>query len=165
MMTNLNNSEKKITILGIGNILFSDEGIGVHLVHQLMEEWSHLEERVELVDGATDGLVLLDIVERSSHLIIIDSINAGKKPGTIIEVEQEEIPKYMGVKISLHQQSFMEVLALATMRGAIPEEMYMVGVQPLSLEWEVGLTPVVEEKLPQLKTLIQNRLQRWGVNV
>lgn len=107
----------KITILGIGNTLFSDEGVGIHLL-PLLEDALVDYEDIEIIEGLTDGMKLLGPVEDAEKLIIIDAINAGKEPGTIITLVGDEIPAYFGIKMSIHQLGFQEVLMAAKLRSA-----------------------------------------------
>jgi hydrogenase maturation protease len=117
---------KRPVVLGLGNPLFQDEGLGIHVIHQLMQ--GSLAEKADLVDGGTDGLMLLGTVEAAQHLLVIDAIDGGFPPGTIKQWEAEQIPLFTYGKISPHQLGFQEVLALARMRSKFPEQMILLGV-------------------------------------
>mgnify|MGYP001240594092 CR=1 FL=1 len=95
-------------VLGLGNTLNRDEGVGVHALAPLASRLG-AQEAVELLDGGTLGLNLLPIVEECSHLLVLDAVNAGKSPGTVVELRREQIPLYSGVKLSEHQVTFQEV--------------------------------------------------------
>jgi len=153
----------KITILGIGNTLYSDEGVGVQII-PILEELinDHDEEVVEIIEGATDGMKLLGPVEDCDYLIIIDAINAGKEPGTIITISNDEIPKYFGIKMSIHQVGFQEVLFAARIRERLPKEMIMFGIQPESLKLGVELTETVKNRLSELANLIKEQVNLWS---
>lgn len=151
---------RKITILGIGNTLFTDEGVGIHLLPILQEKFKN-EEDIEIIEGLTDGMKLLGPVEDSENLIIIDAINAGKDPGTIISLQGDEIPAYFGVKMSIHQMGFQEVLLAAKLRERYPKRIAMFGVQPASLELGVELTKTISEKLPGLTAAVINQVDDW----
>lgn len=153
-------TDKKITILGIGNTLFTDEGVGIHLL-PLLEEALKDYENVEIIDGQTDGMKLLGPVEDAQNLIIIDAINAGKEGGTIIKLEGDEIPAYFGIKMSIHQLGFQEVLFAAKMRERYPEQIIMFGMQPTSLELGVELTETNRERLEDLAKEVINQVNRW----
>ncbi|OIJ15779.1 hydrogenase maturation protease [Anaerobacillus arseniciselenatis] len=153
--------QKQITILGIGNTLYSDEGVGVQVIPLLEDILKDYESKVEIIEGATDGIKLLGPVEDTEYLIIIDAINADKEPGSIITVDQDEIPKYFGVKMSIHQVGFQEVLFAAQIRENLPKQMIMFGIQPESLKLGVELTDTVKSKLPDLACLIKEKVESW----
>jgi hydrogenase maturation protease len=150
-------------VLGLGNILNTDEGAGV-------EALSHLQAAlgpspaVELLDGGTLGLDLLPIVEDCSHLLILDAVNAGQSPGVVVELERDEIPLYSGVKLSEHQVSFQEVLGLAALRGLLPAKLHLIGVQPQTLAPGVGISPTVHAALPAMTLRALAVLSRWGLH-
>jgi hydrogenase maturation protease len=153
-------TDKKITILGIGNTLFTDEGVGIHLL-PLLEEALKDNENIEIIDGQTDGMKLLGPVEDAQNLIIIDAINAGKEGGTIIKLEGDEIPAYFGIKMSIHQLGFQEVLFAAKMRERYPDQIIMFGMQPTSLELGVELSETNRERLEDLAKEVINQVNRW----
>lgn len=163
---NLDQKTKKITILGIGNTLYSDEGVGVQVIPILKEliNVNH-EGGIDIIEGATDGMKLLGPVEDCDYLIIIDAINAGKKPGTLITIRNEEIPKYFGIKMSVHQVGFQEVLFAARIRDCLPKEMIMFGIQPESLNLGVELTETVKSSLPELANLIKQQVELWSEKI
>lgn len=155
-----NNNRKQITILGIGNTLYSDEGLGVYALSPL-EKLYGTDDQVELVYGATDGMSLLSVVEDTDYLMVLDAINAGKEGGHIIQLQGDEIPNYYGVKMSIHQLGFQEVLLAAQLRERYPEHFLMIGMQPTSLELNVGLTKTNESKLPELVQLVESQINNW----
>ncbi|MEH7113478.1 HyaD/HybD family hydrogenase maturation endopeptidase [Neobacillus niacini] len=152
--------EPKITILGIGNTLFSDEGVGIHVLPLVEEELKGFEN-IEIIEGLTDGMRLLGPVEDAENLIIIDAINAGEQPGTIITLVGDEIPAYFGIKMSVHQMGFQEVLMAAKLRERYPKQIVMYGMQPSSLELGVELTETNEKKLVELKDVVINQVNVW----
>lgn len=155
-----NQPEKKITILGVGNTLFQDEGVGVHIL-PLLEEAIGEDPLVEIIEGSTDGMRLLGPIEETNHLIIIDAINAGKPGGTLITLVGDEIPAYFGVKMSIHQLGFQEVLGAAMLRDRYPKNIIMFGMQPTALELGVGLTEANERMLPELVDLVIQQVNNW----
>lgn len=157
-------SEKQITIIGIGNTLYSDEGVGVHLLPQLNEALKDYDH-VEIIEGATDGIKLLEPVEDAEYLIIVDAVNAGKQPGELITLRNREIPKYYGVKMSVHQVGFQEVLFAADLRGKLPKEMVLFGIQPASLELGLELSETVKENLPQLIKEVVEQVEMWSGSI
>lgn len=125
---------KKILILGIGNILWADEGFGVRAVEEL-NQYYQFDKNVTLMDGGTQGIYLVQYVEETDILVVFDAIDYGLKPGDIKLIEGDDVPKYMGAKkMSLHQTGFQEVLMMADMLERYPEHLLLVGVQPYDLE-------------------------------
>ncbi len=127
-------TNRRTLILGIGNILWADEGFGVRAVESLHRNWD-FDDSVALMDGGTQGIYLLQHVEDADILVIFDAIDYGLAPATLKLVEGDAVPNYMGAKkVSLHQTGFQEVLAMAEMLGRLPEHMLLVGVQPVQIE-------------------------------
>jgi hydrogenase maturation protease len=152
---------KNITILGIGNTLFSDEGVGIHLL-PILEAALKNYENIEIIEGLTDGMKLLGPVEDAENLIIIDAINAGKPGGSIIKLEGDEIPAYFGIKMSIHQLGFQEVLLAAKMRERYPKQIVMFGMQPTSLELGIGLTETNQARLEELAQRVIDQVMIWS---
>ena len=126
--------KQQILILGIGNVLWADEGFGVRCVEYINERYL-LPDNVEILDGGTQGLYLVQHVQQCDVLIVFDAVDYGLKPGTMKIVLGDDVPKFMGAKkMSLHQTGFQEVLALAEFAGGYPDELLLVGVQPEALE-------------------------------
>lgn len=157
--------EKKteVLILGIGNLLWADEGVGVRCAEALAAEWQ-LPPGVEVMDGGTQGLYLLPYVQAARRLIVFDAVDYGLAPGTLKLVEDDEVPRFMGAKkMSLHQTGFQEVLAAAALTGQHPEHMLLIGVQPAELDDYGGsLREVVRAQIPDCIELAIDRLAAWG---
>jgi len=156
-----NKPNRKI-ILGLGNTLNKDEGLGVHALKSLELLLGEIEE-LEFVDGGVLGLNLLPWVEESSHLLIIDAINAGKEPGSVIEMTGDQIPMYTGIKMSDHQITFQEVLGLAKFREKLPLNLHLIGAQPIDLAIGLDLSPQIESKIPEIVKRAENHLSDWGL--
>jgi len=150
-----------VLVLGLGNLLNSDEGLGVHAVRALQSGHGGRFPKAAFVDGGVLGLNLLPLVEEAPALLLIDCVQAGRPPGTIIELAAEQIPRYSGVKLSQHQTTFQEVLGLAEIRGALPERLHLVGVQPASLALGTELSPVVRASLPGVLLAVERQLHAW----
>jgi hydrogenase maturation protease len=156
---------KRKVVLGLGNLLEKDDGFGVRVVQALEAELGQELRRagIELVDGGTLGLNLLPVVESCSHLLVVDAVEAGQAPGTLVELSKEQIPLFGGIKLSQHQVTFQEVLALAGLRGYLPEQVYLIGIQPAEVASSLELSPAVEEKLPQAIYRAVEVLRAWGI--
>jgi hydrogenase maturation protease len=150
-------------VLGLGNLLNCDEGVGVYALQQLAARQASPPPEVEFVDGGTLGLNLLPLIEECSHLLLLDAVSAGQSPGAVVELRRDEIPLYSGVKLSQHQLTFQEVLGLAQFRGKLPEHLHLVGVQPDDLSIGLELSPAVTAALPQLLARAETVLREWGL--
>ncbi len=156
--------EAPIVVLGIGNVLWADEGFGVRCVEALQQGWD-FAEHVRLVDGGTQGLYLIHHVQEAKKLLILDAVDYGLAPGTLHTVENDDVPRFLGAKkMSLHQTGFQEVLQLAQLTGHFPEEVLLIGCQPQELEDYGGsLRPVVRQALDRALPMAVERLRAWGV--
>ncbi len=155
--------DETIVVLGIGNVLWADEGFGVRCVEALQRRWN-FGEHVQLVDGGTQGLYLVQHVQSARKLLIFDAIDYGLPPGTLRVIEGEEVPRFMGAKkMSLHQTGFQEVLALAQLTESYPEQVVLIGCQPEELEDYGGsLRESVKTALEDALALALLRLREWG---
>ena len=155
-----------ILVLGIGNVLWADEGFGVRAVAALHEGWSFPPE-VRLLDGGTQGLYLLGEIQGIDRILVFDAIDYKLEPGKMLVLRDAEIPAYLATgKMSPHQTSFQEVLALAQLTGWKPKAVTLVGVQPLELRDFGGtLTPVVKAAMPGALEQGLAQLAQWGVPI
>ncbi len=111
---------QRVLILGIGNVLWADEGFGVRAVEELARRWK-FPDHVTLLDGGTQGLYLLPFLEEADVLLVFDAVDYGLEPGTIKVVEDDEVPRFMGAKkMSLHQTGFQDVIATAQLMDQCP---------------------------------------------
>jgi len=149
-------------VLGIGNTLNRDEGLGVVALQALQSELPD-STGLEFLDGGTLGLNLLTIVEDASHLLILDAVDAGVEPGTVVELNRDEIPLFSGVKMSEHQITFQEVLGLAKIRDRLPENLHLVGVQPSDMQIGVGVSPAVEGVMKKVLERSKRVLRGWDL--
>jgi hydrogenase maturation protease len=155
--------KEDIVVLGIGNVLWADEGFGVRCVEALQQHWS-FAPHVQLVDGGTQGLYLIRHVQGARKLLIFDAIDYGLAPGTLKLIENDDVPRFMGAKkMSLHQTGFQEVLSLAQLTEQYPEQVLLIGCQPEELEDYGGsLRASVRLALEDAIALGVDRLREWG---
>lgn len=151
-----------VLVLGIGNLVMSDDAVGVFVVQRLLEKY-RFPENVEIMDGGTLGLDLLPKLENISNLIIIDAVETGKKAGTCVRLYGEELPIALQTKLSPHQMGLKDLLAVSELTGHSPKEMVLFGVQPGSIEMGVGLTAEVEEQLETLISNVLTELNNWSI--
>ncbi|UTD26254.1 HyaD/HybD family hydrogenase maturation endopeptidase [Bradyrhizobium sp. WD16] len=154
----------RVLVLGIGNLLWADEGFGVRAVEALHRDYD-LPDNVRLMDGGTQGLYLVDHVRNADILVVFDAVDYGLPPGTIKLVEDDEVPKFLGAKkISLHQTGFQEVLATAELLGGGPGHLLLVGVQPVELEDFGGsLREATKDRIAPAISHALDYLARFGV--
>ncbi len=139
----------KKLVLGVGNLLLTDEGIGIHAIQRIIEK-NRLPDEIEVVDGGTAGLALMYYLEGVDRLVIIDAVETGGPPGTILRLSGSRIPAYMALKVSPHEITLPDFLAAARLRDLYPKEVVVWGMQPGSLEVGVELSPDIEARLDTL---------------
>ncbi len=155
---------KRALVLGIGNVLWADEGFGVRCVEALADSWSFGPE-VTLLDGGTQGLYLLPFLEAVDILVVFDAIDYGLPPGTLKVIEGDEVPAFMGAKkMSLHQTGFQDVIATARLMNQCPETLLLIGCQPEELEdYGGGLRAPVAAQIDPALEIALARLADWGL--
>ncbi len=151
-------------ILGIGNILWADEGFGIRAVEALHAEYA-FPDKVRIMDGGTQGIFLLPWVRNARRLLIFDAIDFGLPPATLKLIRDDDVPRFMGVKkMSMHQTGFQEVLSSAQLADELPEEIALIGVQPELLDDYGGsLRDSIRAQIPSAITLALEVLEQWGV--
>lgn len=157
---------KRILILGIGNVLWADEGFGVRCVEALAETHA-LPPGIRLLDGGTQGLYLLPFLDGIDALLVFDAIDYGLPPGSMKLVRNDEVPAFMGAKkMSLHQTGFQDVIATARLTGCCPPELALIGCQPVELDdYGGGLRPLIAARIPEALAMARQVLEGWGVPV
>lgn len=152
-----------VLVLGIGNVLWADEGFGVRAVEALHERFA-MPAHVSVVDGGTQGLVLLDRVCSAERVLVLDAIDFQLAPGTLRVFRDREVPVWSDTMMSLHQATFQELLSLARLRGRFPQRITLIGVQPVVLDDLGGsLSALVRARLAEAVELAAAELSAWGV--
>jgi hydrogenase maturation protease len=142
-------TEGRTLILGLGNVLLGDEGVGIHAVREL--EKRNLPPHVAVVDGGTAGLNLLDLIRGYERVIIVDAVDAAEDPGTIFRFTPQEVAsKTEGLPLSLHQTEVLKVLELSNYLGQPLPPIVIYGIQPQLIDWSTDLSPALQARLPQL---------------
>ncbi len=157
----------RILVLGIGNLLWADEGFGVRAAEAFDERY-HAPENVTVLDGGTQGLYLLPYLEEADALIVFDAVDYGLEPGTMKLVRDDDVPAFLGArKMSLHQTGFQEVIATAELLDRHPPHLLLIGVQPLQLEdYGGGLTPPIEQCItPAIELAAQELREKFGIHL
>jgi hydrogenase maturation protease len=148
-------------VLGLGNPLMGDDGIGLAALGRLRDQWS-IGGDVELVDGGTWGLSLLPAIEDADRAIILDAIRSGSPVGSLVEIEREQLPRLFARALSAHQIGMQETLGLAELRGRLPSEIVAIGLEPGVVELRIELSPPVTAALDRLVRAAVARLEAWG---
>ncbi len=149
-----------IIILGVGNVLLTDEGVGVRVIEELQQNYVFPPD-VELYDGGTGGLSLLSVVERADHLIVVDSVLVGEKPGTIVKFDYEDLPPGLTRKLSSHEIDVIEMLKIAEVLGKRPPTT-IIGIQPKDIS-SYGTELLIREHIPEFIKFILEELKALGV--
>lgn len=151
-------------VLGIGNLIMSDDGIGVRVVQLLAERYRY-PAGVTILDGGTLGLDLLPKLEGVKRLLVVDAVETGQPAGTLVRMAGEEVPVVLETKVSPHQMGLKDLLAVAMLQGFAPREMVLWGVQPALIELGTDLSEAVAARLEPLVGKVLAELTRWGVPV
>lgn len=155
----------RVVVLGVGNVLMSDEGVGVHAVEALANQYA-IPDEVEVIDGGTAGMDCLDRIADADLLLIADCVRKqGRAPGTITRLADEQINAWFNTKISPHQVGLSDVLAACTFHGMSPKRVVLVGVQPESFETSMELTPTVAAVLPQMIEQLVAEVAAMGIQL
>jgi hydrogenase maturation protease len=154
----------KVTLIGLGNMLMRDEGVGIHAVNYIGKNFT-IPLDLQIIDGGTSGLDLLPFIEDRDCVIFVDAVNFNREPGYIDVLTNEQIPALFGVKDSLHHMGLMDVLAAAQLLERLPREMCLIGIQPQSIETGLELTETITAKLPSLIEKIIYQIGFWGVPI
>jgi hydrogenase maturation protease len=155
--------EPEVLVLGLGNILLRDEGVGVHALERLQAEY-RLPSVVRTLDGGTMGLDLLPYLHGLSSLLILDALQTGGAPGSLARLADGEIPAALALKLSVHQVGLSELLAASRFQGTLPARMTLLGIEPASIEWGLDLSPPVRAALGALVEAAVRELRAWGVD-
>jgi hydrogenase maturation protease len=155
-----------VLVLGVGNLLWADEGFGVRCVEAFARRWA-VPANVELMDGGTQGLYLVQHIAEADHVLVFDAVDFGAPAGTLVVVRDDDVPSFIARgKMSLHQAGVADVLACAELLGRKPVALTVIGAQPMDLEDYGGsLTPPVRALVPQAVALAVDELRGWGIEL
>jgi hydrogenase maturation protease len=153
-----------ISLIGLGNILLKDEGVGVHAVEALKRNYDFPEE-VRLIDGGTLGLDLLPLIEGAEKILFVDAMDMKKEPGAIAVIEDQEIPSLLEPKLSLHHVGLSDLLFASRFMGNQPAKMALIGIQPETMEMGLDLSPTILHRFEELLETVVGKLREWGLEV
>ncbi len=159
-------NKKEVLLLGIGNVLWADEGFGVRCIEEINRQY-RFPENIKLMDGGTQGIYLVQHVQMADILVVFDAIDYHLEPGDIKVIEDDDVPNFMGAKkMSLHQTGFQEVLSTSKLLGDYPEKILLIGVQPVELEDFGGsLRPAVKSQIEPAIAIAVDYLTNLGIAV
>jgi hydrogenase maturation protease len=152
----------KTTVVGIGNVLLSDDGVGVWLVHRLLAAY-RFEPEIELLDGGTLGLGLISHLSETDRLLVIDAASTGSKPGTVVVMRGNSVPAILRATLSAHEASLCDLLAALTLLGRTPREFVAIGIEPHSLAPSVELSGLVRDAIARAECEVIAQLSAWGI--
>jgi hydrogenase maturation protease len=154
----------RIVVLGLGNILLQDEGLGVRALERLTTSY-RLPADVQAVDGGVMGLDLLPYLDDVDALLVIDAVQTGRPAGSLVRLEGEAIPAALAVKISVHQVGLQELLATSRLEGTLPRRVVLWGMEPATIEWGLELSPSVAASLDELVDAVAQELHDWHLAI
>jgi hydrogenase maturation protease len=147
-------------VLGVGNLLLSDEGVGLRVVERLAAT-HELPASVQVLDGGTLGMDLLYYLEGIDNLLVIDAVETGAEPGTLVRLENDEVPAFLSVKISPHQIGVPDMLFAAKLKEMYPRNVVLLGIQPADLSVGLELSPEVARQVDVLVGQVVDQLTVW----
>ncbi|MFC1688451.1 HyaD/HybD family hydrogenase maturation endopeptidase [Pseudomonadota bacterium] len=150
-----------VLVLGMGNLLLEDEGLGIRAL-ELLQQRYEFPAGVELLDGGTTGMGLLDDMSRREHLLVLDACQTGDPPGTLVRLAGDEVPVYFDMRISPHQLGLSDVLATLELSGEKPADVIVLGLVPQSLEMSLELSGLIRSKLGELVGVAVRELTKLG---
>lgn len=152
----------RVVVLGLGNILLSDEGAGVHAVTALRKRYT-FSPPIDLIDGGTMGLDLLPIFQDRDRILIIDAVDFGKNPGHVGIIEGDAIATVLNTKLSVHHIGLADLLVATKLTRDLPPEIYLVGIQPHSLDVGLSITEPLSYKLVEVLDAALWKLREWNI--
>ncbi len=154
--------QSKTCLIGLGNILMQDDGVGVHAVMEIEQRFRFTPE-IDIVDGGTLGLTLLPLIEGYARVLFVDAVEAGLEPGAIVVREGEQVPAFLGSQVSVHQAGLADLMYAARLAGMMPPEVCLVGIQPQAVDLGLETTALLQDKQEELIRTVLARLEAWGI--
>jgi len=152
----------EILILGLGNVLQSDDGIGVRVVKRMQERY-WFSDNVRILDGGTRGMALAPSLKGVARLLVVDAVESDREPGVLTRCVGEEVLGFLAHKVLPHQDGLTDLLRAARLLGVFPEEVVLLGVEPAVLDTGMELSPSVAVRVDELVGMVLRELRRWDV--
>lgn len=150
-----------VAVVGLGNLILSDDGVGVHVVQYLNEAF-RFPDSVVVIDGGTSAIDLLDQLIEAEHLIFVDAARTGGAPGSVVELEGAQLPAWFRQRMSPHQVGLADLLATLTLMDHAPESVTLIGIEPQSMELGTELTPDARAATAVAATKVLMKLAALG---
>lgn len=151
---------KRKVVVGIGEIIAGDYGLGKHALRLVQREFRSQND-IDFIEAGTAGFDLAQIIEQSSHLLVLDAVDMGRMPGTIIEFERSDIEFFEGLRLLAHQIEFHTILTAASKQGKLPEHLYFIGMQPNFFTPGFDLSKEVTMAMPDMLRRAAFVLKKW----
>ncbi len=151
-----------VAVVGLGNLILSDEGVGVHVIRRLAEAYGFPDD-VALIDGGTSAIDLLDQLIDAEHIIFIDAAQTGGPPGSIVALEGARLPVWFRQRMSPHQIGLADLLATLSLMDHAPKSVTLIGIEPQSMELGTELTPKIDAAADQALEKVVERLAALGI--
>jgi hydrogenase maturation protease len=152
----------EILILGLGNVLQSDDGVGVRAVERMQERY-WFSDNVRILDGGTRGMALAPSLKGVARLLVVDAVESDREPGVLTRCVGEEVLGFLAHKVLPHQDGLTDLLRAARLLGVFPEEVVLLGVEPAVLDTGMELSPSVAVRVDELVGMVLRELRRWDV--
>jgi len=153
---------KKIFIVGMGNVLLQDEGIGIHVLERLEKEGG-LPDEVELIRGETGGLALLPSLDEASAIIFVDAADFEGTPGEVRMYKREEVQKARYIPLSVHDVGLRDLISLLSLKSASPPEIMVVGIKPMRLGTGIQISSELDKAIPSIVMIIRTEVERFAM--
>ncbi len=149
---------KKLLVLGVGNIIMMDEGIGVHAIYEFWKEKENYDEtQVDFIDGGTFTQDIFHLFEQYEQILVLDVVRAGKTPGTIVSLDEDQLIQNEKQMLSLHDVDMLDSLDMAEMRGHRPK-LKIVGIEPKKIDWGTEMTPELDKAFPSFMKVAKKHI-------
>ena len=152
----------KTTVVGIGNVLLGDDGVGVWLIHRLLGGY-RFEPEIEILDGGTLGLGLVTYLSDTDRLLIVDAATTGTAPGSVVVLRERDVPAILRATLSAHEASLCDLLAALTLLGRTPREFVAIGIEPQDMLPSIELSTPDRDALDRAEREVIAQLALWGI--
>jgi hydrogenase maturation protease len=150
-----------VLVLGMGNVLLEDEGLGIHAL-KLLQQRYRFSPDVEFLDGGTSGMSLVDQISSRAYLLVLDAVQTGEPPGTLVKMSDQDVPVYFGTKVTFHQLGLSDVLASLALSDEQPAHITVLGLVPDSLELSLEPSEKIRSRLDELVEAAAAELEALG---
>lgn len=155
---------KNVVVLGLGNILLKDEGVGVRIIENFRERFDYPDD-LDVFDGGTSGIDMIDFIANRDHLIITDAVKTGDPAGSIVILKDDDVAAFFKTKISPHQLGISDLLALLDVSNERPKEMTIIGVVPMDMGTGLEMSEPIQGQAVKGADVLADTLSNLGISV